>query len=77
MVVIVIILYIIMNLVFASLMNSVAKDKGYENSSTFILVLLFGVIGILYVISLPDLVARQQKEDILNVLLNIQQREGK
>lgn len=72
---IIILLYIFVNLFFASLMNTVAKDKGYENSNTFILVLLFGLVGILYVISLPDLNARQQREDILNVLLKIQQED--
>ncbi len=76
-VILIILLYIFVNLFFASLMNTVAKDKGYENSNTFILVLLFGAVGILYVISLPDLTARQQREDILNVLLKIQQQEDK
>lgn len=68
-----ILLYLLVNLFFASLMNTVAKNKGYENSSVFVLVLLFGFIGILYVISLPDLYERQQREDILNVLLEIKQ----
>lgn len=54
-------------------MNTVARNKGYENSNTFVLVLLFGAVGILYVISLPDLYERQQREDILNVLLEIKQ----
>ena len=68
-----ILLYLLVNLFFASLMNTVAKNKGYENSNVFVLVLLFGFIGILYVISLPDLYERQQREDILNVLLEIKQ----
>lgn len=68
-----ILLYLLVNLFFASLMNTVARNKGYENSNTFVLVLLFGAVGILYVISLPDLYERQQREDILNVLLEIKQ----
>ena len=68
-----ILLGLLINLFIASLMNTVAKNKGYENSNTFVLVLLFGFVGILYVISLPDLVERQQREDILNVLLEIKQ----
>lgn len=68
-----ILLGLLVNLFIASLMNTVAKNKGYENSNTFVLVLLFGFVGILYVISLPDLVERQQREDILNVLLEIKQ----
>jgi putative Ca2+/H+ antiporter (TMEM165/GDT1 family) len=61
---------ILVNLVFASLMNAVAVSKGYENSHAFALVALFGVFGMLYVIALPDLKARQQREDILAVLLD-------
>lgn len=74
--VLILLIYFLVNLFLASLMNAVVKNKGYENSSAFILVLLFGTVGILYVISLPDMKARQQREDILNVLLKIQQ-EGK
>ena len=62
--------YILVNLMFASLMNSVAISKGYESSNAFILVFLFGIFGILYVISLPDLKARQQREDIIAILLS-------
>lgn len=69
-----ILVYVLVNLYFASLMTGVAKEKGYENSNVFVLVLLFGVIGILYVVALPDLQARQQREDILNVLLEMKER---
>ena len=58
------------NLLFAALMNSVAVNKGYENSHAFALVFFFGVFGMLYVIALPDMKAREQMEDILTVLLN-------
>ena len=64
---------VLINLVFASLMNAVAVSKGYENSHAFALVFLFGVFGMLYVIALPDLKARQQREDILTVLLDKEQ----
>ena len=64
---------VLINLVFASLMNAVAVSKGYENSHAFALVFLFGVFGMLYVIALPDLKARQQREDILAVLLDKEQ----
>ena len=71
-----IIIYFLVNFILASLMNPVAADKGYENSNVFVVVLLFGAGGILYVISLPDLVARQQREDILALLLE-QNEENK
>ena len=64
------------NLLFAALMNSVAVNKGYENSHAFALVFFFGVFGMLYVIALPDMKAREQMEDILTVLLD-QNQGGK
>jgi len=64
------------NLLFAALMNSIAVNKGYENSHAFALVFFFGVFGMLYVIALPDMKAREQMEDILAVLLD-QNQGGK
>ena len=61
---------IFVNLMFASLMNNIAISKGYENSNAFILVFLFGIFGMLYVIALPDLKARQQREDLIAILLS-------
>jgi hypothetical protein len=51
------------NLLFAAIMNSVAISKGHENFHAFILVLFFGMFGILYVIALPDLKLREQLEN--------------
>ena len=67
---IIILVYVLINLMFASLMNSVAVSKGYENSHAFILVFLFGIFGMLYVIALPDMKARQQREDLIAILLS-------
>ena len=67
--VIAVLVMLVINLLFASLMNSIAESKGYEKSHAFSLVFFFGVFGMLYVIALPDLKARQQLEDILAVLL--------
>ena len=66
---IIILIAVLINLLFASLMNAVAIEKGYENSHAFVLVFIFGMFGMLYVIALPDLKERQQREDILTVLL--------
>lgn len=74
-VIVMVLVGILVNLFLASIMNNIAKEKGYENSSAFILVLLLGVVGMLYVISLPDLKARQQREDILELLLKIHQED--
>ena len=73
--ILIVLVYLLVNLYLASLMNEVAKSKGHENSKAFVLVLLLGGIGILYVIALPDLHERQQREDILSVLLKIQQED--
>ena len=54
-------------------MNAIAISKGYENSHAFILVFFFGVFGMMYVMALPDLIARQQREDILAMLLTKEQ----
>jgi len=61
------------NFWFATLMNNIAVNKGHENSHAFILVFLFGILGMLYVIALPDLKAQGQREDILTLLL---EKEG-
>jgi hypothetical protein len=68
--IIAVVLVFFVNLLFASLMNSVAVSKGHEDSYAFVLVLFFGVLGMLYVIALPDKTAREQMEDILAVLLD-------
>ena len=57
------------NFLFATLMNNIAVSKGYENAHAFALVFFFGVLGMLYVIALPDLKAQAQREDILTILL--------
>lgn len=57
------------NFLFATLMNNIAVNKGHENSHAFALVFFFSILGMLYVIALPDLKARAQREDILTILL--------
>ena len=51
----VVLVYLAVNFLFAALMNSIAIKKGYENSHAFALVFFFGVLGMLYVIALPDM----------------------
>lgn len=60
---------LVVNFLFATLMNNIAENKGHENSHAFVLVFLFGIIGMLYVIALPDLKAQAQRDDILTILL--------
>ena len=69
--VVVFLIYFLINLVIAMFMNSLAVQKGQENSHAFIITLLFGFIGCLYVIALPDIIQRKQTEDILAILLKM------
>lgn len=71
--VIIAIIYFAVFIFIASLMSSIAKNKGYEDAKPFWLTLFLGIIGILYVIALPDLKEREQREDILSVLLEIKE----
>ena len=66
---------VLVNVVFALIMNNVALQKGHENSHAFVIVLIFGVLGCLYVIALPDMIQRKQNEDILTILLEIKGKE--
>ncbi|MDE5589587.1 MAG: hypothetical protein K2J60_10695 [Acetatifactor sp.] len=61
----------LINYVIATFMNNVAIQKGQENSHAFIITLLFGFVGCLYVVALPDIIQRKQAEDILAVLLKM------
>ncbi len=65
----VVLVYLAVNFLFAALMNSIAIKKGYENSHAFALVFFFGVLGMLYVIALPNMKVQSQLEDILTLLL--------
>lgn len=65
----VVLVYLAVNFLFAALMNSIAIKKGHENSHAFALVFFFGVLGMLYVIALPDMKVQSQLEDILTLLL--------
>lgn len=49
------IVYLCINIVIASMMQNIAELKGYEeNRSAFVLTLLLGIVGVLYVVALPD-----------------------
>lgn len=64
-----VLVYLAANYLFATLMNNIAVEKGYENSHAFALVFFFGILGMLYVIALPNLKTQSQLEDILTLLL--------
>ena len=53
---------------FASTISDIAEDKGYEKKKWFILCLVFAPIAYLFVVAMPDLVARQ-KQDQMNYYL--------
>lgn len=67
--VIAVIIYFVLNLIVAMLMQGVAVQKGQEDAHAFIIVFLFGIIGCIYVVALPDMILRKQNEDLLTILL--------
>lgn len=73
-----IVFVLLLNVLCAYFMKKSAAMKGYgEDSHIWAICFWGGLFGTLYVISLPDLSAREQREDILNVLLSIQCQENK
>lgn len=70
---IILVIVIAINYYLAKLMDEIATSKGHPASKAFLLVFLFGAVGMLYVIALPDLHAREQKEDIIQLLIEIKQ----
>ena len=71
-----IILVIALCAFFAQLMSKIAVDKGHKAAPAFFLVFFFNILGVLYVIALPDLVAREQRDAICNMLYVIKQRQA-
>lgn len=70
---IIILVAIMLRILFASIMNGVAIKKGQAEAHAFPIVFFFGIMGCLYVVALPDLVVREQNEDILATLIEIKQ----
>lgn len=66
---IILVVYIIVDLIFADYMKNVAYAKGYDdNAHAFAICFWFGPVGCLYVVALPDLVARKNQEEIIALL---------
>ncbi len=53
----------------------VARRKGYDSSKYFWLTLLFGWVGYILVLALPDKNASEQREEILKILLKCSKDE--
>ena len=63
---------IVAGILFASLSSSLAKQKGYTNVTIYaVLGFLFSAFGLLYVVGLPDLIAKNQRATIINHLQDI------
>lgn len=57
---------LVVNVIFAIFMRNVAFSKGYNDDvHAFAMCLWLGIFGGIYVISLPDLVARKNQEEII------------
>lgn len=73
--ILVLIIVIVINAVVANFMKQVAYAKGYDDSAhAFAMAFWLGIIGDLYVVALPDLVAREQNREILEALRNTQKK---
>jgi hypothetical protein len=60
---------IIINSIGASLMRKSAILKGYgDESHVFAICFWLGIFGYLYVISLPDLIAQNQNQQIIEMM---------
>lgn len=70
------IIYFIIDIIVANYMKNVAYVKGYDdNAHAFALCFWLGVAGWLYVVALPDLVARKNQEEIIELLKNGSKQE--
>ena len=49
-------------------MNKVAKMKGHEKCHAFALCFFLGIPGYIYVVARPDMVQRQQLQNIINAV---------
>lgn len=77
-IVIIIVVYLVINGIVASFMKNAAYAKGYDdNAHAFAMSFWLGVAGWLYVVALPDLVARENQERIIQILTNGSSSEEK
>lgn len=68
---IVLLVYVVVNVIVANYMKNVAYAKGYDdNAHAFAISFIFGIAGWLYVVALPDLIARDNQEKIIRLLSN-------
>lgn len=59
----------------AYLMDTAAREKGYDNCHAFAISFWLGIPGCLYIVALPDKKLQKQNEEIINLLKGRQ--EGK
>jgi MFS family permease len=63
-------IFIVSRIVIAIVMSRVAKAKGYKRAKFLILCLLFGSLGCICILCLPDLNERKLNEISKNVISN-------
>lgn len=64
----VLVVWVVISYVMADKMKLVAIKKGYAGNIAFHSCFWLGIIGYLFVISLPDLVQRKQLKEIISLL---------
>lgn len=66
---VVLVVYLVINGITAYYMKNVAYAKGYDdNAHAFAMCFWLGIVGLLYVVALPDLVQRKNQEEIIALL---------
>lgn len=68
-IILIIIVMLVVNSIYAWLMKKAYIQKGYKDTfEIFIFCFLFGILGGLYIISLPDLIIQNQNQQIIELL---------
>ena len=63
------VIYFLINLMIANIMQNVVRLKGYEEDKNAVaLTLLFGMVGVMYVVALPD---KKLNDSIENLIESI------
>lgn len=58
-------IFIFLNYIIASHFSEIAELKGHD--SKFWFCFFFGIVGWIYVISLPDLISRENQESLIDI----------
>lgn len=73
----IVIIYFVIGIILGVLMGKAAKEKGYDKSLSdgsytrsyaWVITFFFGIAGCIYVAALPDLIQREQNNQVIELL---------